>query len=148
MAARLREEKSTVPYELTIKPLAWLKVYGVTDPCKIECIRQRIISEVYAEEAKLAQERREQGRSVLGAHKLRHQEYLKSHTPKKKERRIFLICGNHSLRPKLLKIFDDIFDACRKCYLDLKAGLPHEWPVGTSIPWVPPGVFRGVCLLS
>lgn len=140
MATRLREDNSTVPYELTVKPLAWLELYGITDPSKIERIRQRIISEVYAEESKLARERRERGCGVIGAEKLRRQEYLKPHTPKKRERKIFLICGNHSLRPTLLKVFHDIFDRCRTCYVALKAGVPHEWPPGTFIPWVPPKV--------
>ena len=142
MAARLRESEDTVQYELVIKPLAWLKIYGVTNPSRIEKIRQRIISEVYAGEAKLAKERLERGHAVIGAQRLRHQEYLKLHTPKKKARNIFLICGNHSLRPTLIKVFQDIFAACRKCYLALKAGLPHEWPPGTFIPWVPPRVCR------
>jgi hypothetical protein len=145
MASRLRESEDAVPYELIIKPLAWLQVYGVTDPFLIEKVRQRIIKEVYAGEAKLAKERLEQGHGVIGAQRLRHQEYLKAHTPKKKERNIFLICGNHSLRPTLIKVFHDIFAACRNCYLALRAGLPHEWPPGTFIPWVPPRVCREAC---
>ena len=145
MAARLRESQHAVEYELVIKPLAWLKVYGVIDPTQIEKIRQRIIAEVYVEEARLAKERLEQGRGVMGAGRLQHQEYLKPHTPKKKERNLYLICNNHSLRPVLIKMFQDIFAACRKCYLALKAGLPHEWPPGTFVPWIPPHVCRTSC---
>lgn len=146
MAARMRESEGTVRYELIVKPLAWLKLYGISEPERVERIRQRIISEVYAGEAKLARERREQGRGVFGAQRLRHQEYLKSHNPKKKERKIFLICGNHSLRPTLIEIFQDIFAACRTCYLALKAGLPHEWPPGTFVPWVPPRLCQQASL--
>ena len=137
-AARLRESSDSVEYDLVIKPLAWLKIFGVTDPSQIERIRQRVISEVYAREAKLTKERVEEGRGVMGAQRLRHQEYLKPHTPRKKERKIFLICGNHSLRLTLIKVFQDIFAACHKCYLALKTGIPHEWPPGTFVPWVPP----------
>jgi len=146
MASRLRGAKKVERYELVIKPLAWLKLYGVTEPSRVEQIRQRIIREVYAGEAKLAKERLEQGRAVIGAQRLRHQEYLKPHTPKKKERNIYLICGNHSLRPTLIRMFQDIFSACRDCYLALKAGMPHEWPPGTFIPWVPPRACREPCL--
>jgi hypothetical protein len=144
MAARLRESKHAVQYDLVVKPLAWLKAYGVTDPVRVEAIRKRIINEVYAAEAKLAQERREEGRGVIGAERLRQQQYMTPHTPKRKERNIFLICSNHSLRPALIKMFQDIFDACRKCYQALKSGLPHEWPPGTFVPWVPPRVCRDV----
>jgi hypothetical protein len=146
IAARLRDSGDALEYELVVKPLAWLKVYGVTDPCQVERIRQRIMSEVYAGEAVLAKERRESGRGVIGAQRLKHQEYLKSHTPKKKERNIFLICSNHSLRLTLIQVFRDIFAACRSCYRALKAGLPHEWPPGTFIPWVPPRACRAACL--
>ena len=142
MAARLRDNEGTERYDLVIKPLAWLTVYGVTDPVEIERIRQRIIREVYAGEAKLAKERLDQGWAIIGAHRLRHQEYLAQHTPKKRERKIFLICGNHSLRPTLIRLFQDIFAACRACYRALKAGLPHEWPPGTFIPWLPPRICR------
>jgi hypothetical protein len=142
MASRLRGAKKVERYELVIKPLAWLKLYGVTEPSRVEQIRQRIIREVYAGEAKLAKERLEQGRAVIGAQRLRHQEYLKPHTPKKKERNIYLICGNHSLRPTLIRMFQDIFSACRDCYLALKAGMPHEWPPGNFIPWVTPRTCR------
>jgi len=145
MAARLREAEDVVPYELVIKPLAWLKVYGVTDSTQIERIRKRIIREVYAGEAKLARERLKQGRGILGAQRLRHQEYLAPHTPKKRERNIFLICGNHLLRSALIRVFQDIFATCRTSYLALKVGLPHEWPPGTFIPWVPPRVCRESC---
>jgi hypothetical protein len=87
MAARLREAEDVVPYELVIKPLAWLKVYGVTDSTQIERIRKRIIREVYAGEAKLARERLKQGRGILGAQRLRHQEYW-HHTRQRRGREI------------------------------------------------------------
>ena len=143
---RLRESKHTIGYELVVKPLAWLKVYGVIDPVRIELIRQRIISEVYAGEERLSQDRRERGRGVVGAERLGRQEYLRPHTPKSRERNIFLICGNHALRPELIRVFQDIFVACRKCYQALKADLPHEWPPGTFIPWVPPRTCREACV--
>lgn len=145
MANRLRESRHTLEYELVIKPLAWLKGYGVTDPSQIESIRGRIISEVYAAEERLAKDRLEQGRGIMGAPRLQAQEYLKPHTPKSKERNLYLICGDHSVRPALIKVFQDIFAACRKCYLALKAGLPHEWPPGTFVPWCPPRACREPC---
>jgi hypothetical protein len=146
MAARLRDSGESVEYELVIKPLAWLKVYGVHEPQRIEEIRQRIINQVYSAEAKLATERKEEGRSVVGAERLRYQEYLRPHVPKKKERNIYVICGDHARRPVLIRMFQDIFAQCRKCYQALKAGLPHEWPPGTFIPWVPPRAFQAACL--
>jgi hypothetical protein len=142
MAKRLRETKKTIEYDLIVKPLAWLKTYGITKPEQVEAVRQRIIQEVYAREAQLKKERMEAGRPILGAERLKQQPYLKSHTPKKKERRIFVICGNDVLRPQIIASHKEISARHRKCYELLKRGLPHEWPPGTFIPWVPPKICR------
>lgn len=142
MAARLRELDDTVEYNLVIKPLAWLKVYGISEPAEVEAIRQRIIKEVRDGEAKLAKERLEEGRGVIGTQILRQQEFLRHHTPKKKERRIFVVCGDHARRPELIAMFQGIFAKCRQCYKALKAGVPHDWPPGTFVPWLPPRVCR------
>jgi len=142
MAKRLRETEGTMEYKLVIKPLAWLKVYGVTDPEQIEAIRERIIKAVYAEEAILAKQRIEERKPILGAERLRQQSYLRSHTPKKKERRIFVICGDDRVRPQIIAAHRDISNRHRRCYQLLKDGLPHEWPPGTFIPWVPPKLCR------
>jgi hypothetical protein len=142
MARRLRETEGTLEYTLTLKPLAWLRVYGVTDPEQIEAIRQRIIKAVYAEEATLAKERIEQGKPILGPERLKQQQYLRSHIPKKKARRIFVICGDDVLRPQIIAAHKEISDRHSKCYQNLKDGRPHEWPPGTFIPWVPPKVCR------
>jgi hypothetical protein len=97
---------------------------------------------VYAEEAILAKQRLEERKPILGAERLRQQPYLRSHTPKKKERRIFIICGDDRLRPQIIAAHQDISNRHRRCYQLLKDGLPHEWPPGTFIPWVPPKQCR------
>lgn len=143
MAARVRESKHVVEYDLVIEPLAWLKLYGVTEPEQIEIVRQRIVREVRDGEMELAKERRQAGRGVFGAQRLRQQEYMRPHTPKKKERGVFVVCSDPGLRVDLIKMFFSIFEKCRRCYRCLKDGLPHEWPPGTFIPWVPPNRCRG-----
>jgi hypothetical protein len=145
MARSCRENPKTIKYEMVIKPLAWLACYGITDPVRIEKIRQRIIKAVYDGEAQLAKERLEKKIPVMGAERLKQQAYLKPHTPKAKERRIFLICGDNKRRPKLIALFKDIAKKCRECYLLLKEGKPHDWPPGTFIPWVPPKICQAVC---
>jgi hypothetical protein len=138
MAKEMREVEGTVECELILKPLAWLGVYGVTDPERIEKIRQKIIKEVYAQEAKFSKERIENQRPVLGATRLRQQKYLKPHTPKKRGRRIFVICANNERRPKMIASQKEVATRHRECFELRKQGLPHEWPPGTFIPWAPP----------
>jgi hypothetical protein len=142
MAKRLGEAEGTLEYDLVVQPLKWLEAYGVTDPVEVEAIRQRIVSAVYAEEAAIAKERLETGQGVIGAERLKQQKYMASHIPEKKERRIFVICGNDERRPGIIASFQEIFRKCRDCYEALKKGLPHEWPPGTFIPWLPPKECR------
>lgn len=138
MAKKARETERTQECELVVQPLAWLRTYGVSDPVQVEAIRQRIIKAVYAEEAAMSKERIEEGRPVLGPERLKQQAYLRPHTPKKKGRRIFLICGDDHVRPQAIASHNEVSRKHRECYQLLKAGLPHEWPPGTFIPWVPP----------
>ena len=133
MAKRVRESGGTQEYELVVQPLAWLRTYGVSDPVQVEAIRQRIIKAVYAEEAAMSKERIEEGRPVLGPERLKQQAYLRPHTPKKKGRRIFLICGDDHVRPQAIASHNEVSRKHRECYQLLKAGLPHEWPPGTFI---------------
>jgi len=146
MAQRLRESKKTEECELIVQPLAWLRLYGITDPQQIEEVRQQVISGVRDGEARIAKERREAGIGVVGPERLIREQYLRPHTPKKKERNIFVICSNHSLRATIIQTFDDILAKCRKCYQKLKAGESvDEWPPGTFIPWLPPPAGREPC---
>ena len=141
MAKRLREKKCTIEYDLVIQPLAWLKIYGITNPREIEAIRQRIITAVYAEESALAKQREDEGLSAIGAEKLKRQQYLRPHTPKKKERRIFVICADNELRPKIIADHKETARKHKKCSENLRNGIPQEWPPGTFIPWRPPATF-------
>jgi hypothetical protein len=141
MAKRLRDKKGTCEYDLIIQPFAWLKIYGITEPRQIEAIRKRVISAVYEEEAALAKKRQNEGLSVIGVEKLKKQQYLRPHTPKKKERRIFVICADNELRPKIIEAHKETARKHKKCSQDLRNGIPQEWPPGTFIPWRPPKIF-------
>jgi hypothetical protein len=138
MAQELRELEGTMEYDLVLKPFAWLGLYGVTDPKQIERIRQRVIKEVYAKEAEFRKERIEEQRPVLGATRLRQQKYFKPHTPKKRERQLFIICSCNERRPQMISSDKEIARKHKKCAELRKEGLPHEWPPGTFIPWSPP----------
>ena len=142
MVNYVKSHEDSIEYDLVVKPFAWLKSYGITAPQEIESIRQRVIREVYEAEAAIAKERREKSEGVIGAEKLRRQEYLKSHTPKKKERKVYVFCCDDVVRPQVIKAIKRIDTECDACYKDLKSGLPHEWPPGTFIPWIPPTMCR------
>jgi hypothetical protein len=141
--SRLHQElvasEKALRHPIIIKPFKWLEVFGIFEPEKIEMIRQKIIARVRETERASAEARLAAGkRSVPRSVQVR-EPYMKPHTPKKKERKIHLICGDRELRLELLERFRQILDRCRECYRKAKEGLRVEWPPGTFTPWFPPG---------
>lgn len=89
-------------------------------------------------EAEYRAKRLKEGKSVLGAEKLRLQPYMKPHSPKKRERKIFLVCHNRKRRKKLLYLYRMLFARLRDCYEAVKDGKDVVWPPGTFTPWCGP----------
>jgi hypothetical protein len=133
--------EKAVEHPIIIKPFKWLEVYGISDSARIEKIRQRIIAQVRETEQANARARQAAGKRSVPRAVLIREPYMKPHTPKKKERKIFLICGDKELRLELLERFRQVLARCRECYKKAKEGLRVEWPPGTFTPWFPPG-FR------
>jgi len=134
----LRSSQDVHEEVLQIEPFAWLKSFGVTDRRRIEKIRRRIIEEVYAREEKY---RKARILPVIGAEALRRQDYLKPHTPQKRERKLFVFCRDPDLRMKIITMVQAITATCQACYEKAKKGLPVEWPEGVFLPWLPPRQF-------
>jgi hypothetical protein len=64
---------------------------------------------------------------------------MKPHNPKKKQRKIYLICGDKEQRVEILQEYKRILARCKECYQKAKEGLRVDWPPGTFMPWFPPG---------
>ena len=141
--ARIHQElassEKALSHPIIIKPFKWLEAFGIVNPYKIERIRQKIIAQVRETERVNAEARLAAGKRSVPRSVLVREPYMKPHTPKKKERKIYLICGDRELRLELLERFRQIFDRCRECYRKAKEGLRVEWPPGTFTPWFPPG---------
>jgi len=131
--------EEALQHPIVIKPFKWLEVFGVSEPLEIEKIRQKIIAQVRETERANAEARQAAGKRCVPRAVLLREPYMKPHTPKKKERKIYLICGNREQRLELLETFRQIFARCRECYRKAKEGLWVEWPPGTFTPWFPPG---------
>jgi hypothetical protein len=141
--ARLHQEllasEKALKHPIIIKPFKWLESFGIIEPDRIERIRQKIIAHVRETERANTEARLKAGKRSVPCSVLVREPYMKPHTPKKKERKIYLICGDKELRLELLERFRQILDRCRECYRKAKEGLRVEWPPGTFIPWFPPG---------
>jgi hypothetical protein len=135
----LRESQEAKPHPLVLKPFKWLEPFGITEPEKIENIRQELIARVRELEKKYAQERAEARTTAVPRSVQVREPYMKPHTPKKKERKIHIICSDKKHRIELLQERKDILARCKECYRKAKEGLRVDWPPGTFVPWFPPG---------
>ena len=100
----------------------------------MSAINQRIKAQVLSFEAKAREERLREGRCVIGKEALKRQAILKPHTPKKRERRVFVISSIKELRIAFIEMHNAICDKCAECYTKWRRG-------DTSTSW-PPGTFR------
>ena len=135
---RLASSKAAVSHILVLKPLAWLGLFGIVEAKDIEAIRQEVIQKVYAREAELREERQKATQTTVSTDTLQAEPYLKPHKPKKKERKIFVICSDTEARISWIKFFQGVFRRCAECYQMAKKGVAATWPLGTFIPWLPP----------
>ena len=131
----LKELKKGYAHNLIIRPFAWLKPFGITDPAQIEAIRQEIIARVLAREEELRQTREH---PVIGAERLKRQEYFRPHEPKERGRKTFVYCSDSSVRAEVIAKSESLDKECRRLYKLVLAGEEVTWPPGVFIPWVRP----------
>jgi hypothetical protein len=135
----LRRSPKAQEHLLVLKPFKWLEPFGITEPYRIENIRKQIITRVRESERIQASKRAIENITVVPRAVQVREPYMKPHKPKKKERRIYLLCSDKQQRIELLREFRAIFALCKMCYKKAKEGLRIDWPPGTFIPWFPPG---------
>ena len=135
----LKHSEKACKHPVVLKPFKWLETFGVTDSREIEKIRQRIISRVREHEHANTLARERTHKTSVSRAALERERFMKPHKPKKKGRKIFLICSDTELRISLIESFKRTVSRCKECYHLAKAGMRVEWPPGTFIPWFPPG---------
>ena len=139
LCQELRSSEEAMEHPIVLKPFKWLEPFGITDPLEIEAIRQKIIARVYETEQANVEVRAKANKRAVPRAALTQQQFMKPHKPKKKDRKIFVICSDKELRLSLLASFKRTISRCRECYNLAKAGIRVDWPPGTFIPWFPPG---------
>ena len=135
----LKASEEAIEHPIVLRPFKWLETYGITTPQEIDKIRQKIIARVYETERANALARATANKRSVPRKALMKQVFMKPHIPRKRERKIFLICSNKETRLSLLESFRRTVSRCRECYRLAKSGLRVDWPPGTFIPWFPPG---------
>lgn len=144
----LRRSEGAHRHPIVLKPFKWLEGFGITEPLRIENIRKRIIAGVREVERINAAARATANTRCVPASMQGRQPFMRPHKPKKKERKIFIICSDKERRIEILQQYKWIFSRCRECYRKVKEGLHVDWPPGTFIPWQPPGFVFPVSAAS
>jgi len=127
---------------LVIYPLAWLKVFGITDAEEIQDIRLRIIQRVRDGEKDLREKRAKDGKRILGKERLERESIKENgYQSKKQERSIYFLSSIAELRIAMCARFQEFCERCRECYLLMCRGVKDVvWPDGAFVPPIPPMV--------
>lgn len=123
-----KRERNTI----RVMPLKWLEAFNIVDPEQIERIRQRIISEVRQEEARLASNNNIPSNRIEG--------YIvdDSYVPEKKERKVFMYASCKETRIAFLKTFAAFITRCTECYRQMQRGHTDiSWPFECFKPPIP-----------
>jgi hypothetical protein len=135
---KLRSNSSSMQ-RINVLPNAWLKCFGVVDPEDIECINKQILAGVLAREREYIDRRNSEGSKPVGPNKLRIQPLMQPHTPKKHEKKIFVIARSKDIRIRIIQAVKNICATCERCYLAWRnADFALRWPPGVFLPPRPP----------
>ncbi len=143
----LERSDEAFEHELQIKPLAWLGLFGITEPHRIARIRDRVVKMVYEQEATIRLRRTV---PPIGADRLRSQMYMKPHTPEQQPegRKPFVLCSDPTLRMEIIAFVKAIANKCKQLYELARQKIAVEWPPGIFVPGLRPVAFAVRSILS
>jgi hypothetical protein len=140
----LNTRKGYTKESFILHPNAWMKSFGIETLEEVKAINRRIINAVYSEQSALNAHRSREGKSVMGADRLKRETpTLSGWIPKKNGRRIFIVCRNTSLRKEYIREYKKFCQCCAEARQKVLAGIKNVfWPQGAFVPWFPP-LLRG-----
>ena len=133
------KERNKTFHPLTHSPNAWMRCFGIDSDAEVKQINEEILNRLRVKEAVSREKRAKAKKPVLGAKRLRTQPLLKSHTPKKRERKIHIITTQTDQRMEFIARKKRYEDHCRGCYRSWKEGnFTVQWPANSFKPPLPP----------
>ncbi len=124
---------ATKTHTLRVEPNAWMRAFRITDAETVTALNARALQLMREMEQ---EHRRQRGsKPVYGRESLQVGDITKEHTPKERERRVFIITSDNELRMTYIAMVRAFVRKCRECYLLDKEGMV------TEISW-PPRAFR------
>lgn len=131
-------KKSKRTHDYRILPNSWMKAFGIKAPEEIGALNDRIQQRVAYEEERSRKERALKGHGVVGRKRLRQQQIMAPHEPKKRERRNFVLASCAIARKEYIKKVRELFSYCRELYRQAQEGHFVIWPPGVYPAAVPP----------
>jgi len=128
------KESAEIEHDLTLEPNVWMLAFGITSEEEIKEINQDIFQMIGEGETALKLERAKEGKRSFGAERLQREAILKPHTPKKKERCIFVLSSINELRVSFIKSYQSLCQYCAELYEEFVRGIPVHWPPGILAP--------------
>ena len=136
---RLLQIRNKDQHVIARSPNEWMRYFGIEDPCEVRRVNERIIERLREMEAEAVVERKETGKTIIGAAALRKQPIMKPHTPKKRGRKVFIISSDEEIRVREIEIMGEFTVECRSCYDSwLQGDFSVVWPPGAFRPPLPP----------
>lgn len=137
--ASMLKKTALLWHDLELKPNAWMNTFGFETDRDADQFFQRVKDSIYQMEQEAATLRIEKGQTVIGKKALREEAILKPHTPKKRERRIYVLTTLKELRIDFIRSMKEFCCECYRCYLLWKNGEQFVlWPPGAFRPMAPP----------
>jgi len=116
--------------KFVLEPWAWLESFSGLEK---EEVLDRILSGIRTQEEVYREKREARGKTVLGPTALRRQSMAKEYTPKRRNRRMIVLCDDKDLRRRFIEHFRALCDAARAAY--------ESWKRGDLRSKIPPGMF-------
>lgn len=131
------KSSATEFHPLSFHPNALFYVFGVKDKNEISRLNSSIMAEIREREERYAKRRAAEGKTAMGAGRLRREPLMKPHTPKKKssDRKILFHTSCQELARAFIRTFDVFCDACKEAYTAWRDGnYQAQWPPGAFRP--------------
>jgi len=127
------KEQSRGSHTLTIKPNAWMKLFGIVDEQEVNETNQTIVDLVRTEELACEAVRNAINSKVIGAHRLMTRSIDTPYIPKRDGKKMWCICGDIAYRKYFISILKALAEKARAVF--------RAWQNGDTSQKFPPGLF-------
>jgi hypothetical protein len=113
---------------LTIDTAAALEAFGITEPEEIADFHGRVIAAVREREVELINQRKREGKGVVGKRALITANPMKAHSPKKRQPRMICLGSSKQQRAEFIAWFKYYEERCKYVYQQWKLGIKALFP--------------------